>query len=76
MLNVDTTTEHHVDACISLKVDITLGEVDPVSVFLLTMYPLWTTTGIYVPTITVKPVCNDHLYNIFFTCDLFSNVFE
>ena len=24
---------------------------------------------------TVKPVCNDHLYNIFFTCDLFINVF-
>ena len=27
-------------------------------------------------TITVKPVCNDHLYDIFFTCDLFNNVFE
>ena len=24
---------------------------------------------------TVKPVCNDHLYNDFFTCNLFSNVF-
>ena len=24
---------------------------------------------------TVKPVCNDHLYNKFITCDLLSNVF-
>ena len=24
---------------------------------------------------TVQPVCNDHLYNKFFTRDLFSNVF-
>ena len=25
--------------------------------------------------ITVKPVCNDHLYNKLIACDLFSNVF-
>ena len=25
-------------------------------------------------TNTVKPVCNDHLYNKSITCDLFSNV--
>ena len=27
------------------------------------------------PQYTVKPVCNDHLYNKIITCDLFSNVF-